>query len=66
VTVRLFLNWSKLSEMIGPERLEGISLWPKQFSRKIPTYLCDSDVKVNVPVNNIVGLACVLYEDEPV
>ena len=26
VTVRLFLTWSQLSERIGPERLEGISL----------------------------------------
>jgi hypothetical protein len=60
VTVCLFLTWSKLSEMIGPERLEAISLWPKQFSRKMPTYLCDYDVEVNVAVNNIVGLAFVL------
>jgi hypothetical protein len=47
VTVRLFLTWSKLSEMIGLERLETISLWPKQFSTKMPTYLCDSDVENN-------------------
>jgi hypothetical protein len=66
VTVRLFLTWSQLSERIGPERLEGISLWPEPFSNKTPTYLCDSDVEVNVPINSILGLAFVLYEDEPV
>jgi hypothetical protein len=66
VTVRLFLTWSKLSEMIGPERLESISLWPKRFSTKMPTYLCDSDVEITVALNKIVGLAFVLYEDEPV
>jgi hypothetical protein len=33
VTVHLFLTWSQLSERIGPERLEGISLWPEPFSK---------------------------------
>jgi hypothetical protein len=27
------LTWSQLSEMISPERLEGISLWPESFSK---------------------------------
>jgi hypothetical protein len=43
--------------MIGPERLEGTALYPRQHSTKMPTYLCDSDVEVNEPVSNILGLA---------
>jgi hypothetical protein len=35
------------------------------LQNKTPT-LCDSDVEVNVPVSSILGLAFVLYEDEPV
>jgi hypothetical protein len=32
----------------------------------MPTYLCDSDVEKTDALNKIVGLAFVLYEDEPV
>jgi hypothetical protein len=66
VTVRLFLTWTTLSERIGEQRLGGVSLWPKRFSSKPPTFLCDSDVEVVVPTSNVLGLAFVLYEDEPV
>lgn len=65
MTVCLLLTWSKLPETIGQERLEGVSFRPKCFLTK-DAYLCDSYVEADVTVHNIVGLAFVLHEEQPV
>jgi hypothetical protein len=65
VTICRFFSRTQLRSYIGANCLNDKSLWPID-EHSPPFYLCDSDVTVAVPIQSLLGLAFVLYIDDPI
>lgn len=65
VTVRRFMSWMQLLTFVGDAMIPNISFWPLN-SQTNPLYLCDSDILVNIHINQVKGLAFVFHVDDSV
>ena len=62
-TVRRFLSLEQLRIIVGNMR-NDVSFWPREGSATL-SFLCDSDIVVEVGHSEVVGLAFVFYISDP-
>lgn len=65
LTLRHFMSWAELLAYVGDEVLANMSFWPDN-TNITPKYLCDTDVAIVLPFEQIVGIAFVFHATDPI
>jgi hypothetical protein len=65
ITVHHFMSWRHLLTFAGDLMMPNVSFWPLNTHTN-PLYLCNSDVLVDVHIDQVKGLAFVVNVDDSI
>jgi hypothetical protein len=65
LTLRHFMSWAELLAYVGNGVLANMSFWPDN-TNITPKHLCDTDIAIVLPFEQIEGIAFVFHVTDPI